>query len=73
MIGLSSHPVPVPMSSPGVGQRRAGQRCPRLAAAGGPAGRHHVGVGPVLEQGQGEGVDKVEILGGAGVLYHVHQ
>lgn len=57
---------PVPAARP-PGVREAGGR---LAAA---HGGHHVGVGPVLEEGQGQRVHKVEILGGAGVLDHVHQ
>ena len=64
MICLSAAPVPA-------------TRPPRVREAGGTLaathGGHHVGVGPVLEEGQGQGVDKVEILGGAGVLDHVHQ
>ena len=57
---------PVPASRP-PGVREAGGR---LTAA---HSRHHVGVGPVLEEGQGQRVHKVEILRGAGVLDHVHQ
>ena len=68
MIGLSvAHPVPVPESPPGV--QWPGSPLPTAPGAGGD----HVGVGPVLEQGQGQGIDKVEILGGASVLDHVHQ